>query len=185
MQGLLFWVSFCGKDRQAKFGIGMESFTECGEGFLLELLSQEGEQGVSNESQVGQQVGIARAGTVLPHQGVAPPMIADFHTAPMSPDQSQPLALGILLWRSAGEIVARFDGGQVGALLSALAPHHDQAAGKGKVGSERFDGKGMDLPEFDTSMADLAVGKKGVLGVASRVWASWYKWGWFPLIWNR
>ena len=53
----------------------------------------------------------------------------------------------------------------------ALAAHDDQGAGKGEVGSERFDGKGMDVTEINASVAGLDLGKKGVSLRASHAWA--------------
>ncbi len=61
---------------------GAESFAEA--------FGEEREEGVADERQVGRQVGLAGAGTVFAHPGIASPMVADFGSAPMSSDPAQP-----------------------------------------------------------------------------------------------
>lgn len=112
-------------------------------------------------------------------------MIADFNPAPMASYQRQPLLRRMLLGGRAGEIVTRLSGGHPGAFVGAVAAHHDQGAGKGEVGGQRLNGKGVELPGFDASVAGLAVGKKGGSDKASRLWACLSKWGWLPLTWSR
>jgi len=112
-------------------------------------------------------------------------MIADFNPAPMAPDQVQPLWWRMLLGGRTGEIVTGLSAGGPGPFLGAVAAHHDQGAGKGEVGGQRFDGKGVELPGLDASVTGLAGGKKGVPDKASRLWARLSKPGWLPLIWNK
>ncbi len=103
-QGLLFWSSCGGEDGQTLFRGGAESFAELREGLFAEAFGEEREEGVTDERQVGQQVGLARAGTVFAHQDIASPMIADFGSAPMSSDQVQPFLGRILIRWRAGEV---------------------------------------------------------------------------------
>ncbi len=69
------------------FGTGEESFAELREGLFAEAFGEEPEEGVTDERQVGQQVGLTGTGTVFAHQDIASPMIADFDPAPMFSDQ--------------------------------------------------------------------------------------------------
>jgi hypothetical protein len=163
----------------------MKLFTKLWEGLLVKPFGKDRQQGASNERHISQQVGLAGTRTVFAHEHVASPVIADFDPAPMSPDQIQPL-VGCVLprWRT-GEVVTGLDGGNPGPFLGAVAADHDQGAGKGEVGGEGLDGKGMELPGFDPAVTGLAVGKKGVSGKASKPWACLSKLGWLPLIWRR
>jgi len=163
----------------------MESFTKRREGCLPKAVSQDRQQSAAEEGEVGQQVGLAGTRTVFPHQHVTAPVIADFNPAPMSPDQSQPLRGRMLLRGCTGEIIPGFGSGDPGSFLGAVTAHHDQGPGKGEVGGEGFDGEGVEFPEFDAPVTGVAVGKKGVLGTASKLCAAFSKWGWLPLIWKR
>ncbi len=147
---------------------GAESFAELREGMFAEAFGEEREEGVTDERQVGQQVGLARAGTVFAHQDIASPMIADFGSAPMSSDQVQPFLGRILIRWRAGEVVTGLGGGEAALFLRSLAAHHDQGAGKGEVGGQGLDGEGMEPSGFDPAMTGLVVGKKGVSGKASK-----------------
>ena len=127
-------------------------------------------------------MGMTGAGTILAHEHVAPPMVADFHPAPMSANEFQPLGWCVLAGRGAGKVVARFGGGQAGLFARTLAAQDDQGPGKGKVGRQGLDGEGLEPPGFDAAMAGLGVGKKGVSGKASKPWACLSRLGWLPLI---
>ena len=185
LQGLLFWDSCGGDNRETTFWVGLQLFSKLWQGLCAKLFGKDRQQGASQDGQVRQQVGLARPGTVFTHEHVASPVIADFDPAPMVPDQSQPWVGGVLLWRRTGEVVTGLGGGLPGSLPGAVAADHDQGAGKGEAGGEGFDGKGMELPGFDTTVTALAVGKKGVPAKASKPWAALSRLGWLPLIWKR
>ncbi len=93
------------------FRTGAESFAELREGLFAEAFGEERKEGVTDERQVGQQVGLTGAGTVFAHQDIASPMIADFDPAPMFSDQVQPFLGRILIWWRAGEVVTGLGGG--------------------------------------------------------------------------
>ena len=57
-------------------------------------------------SEVGQGVGIAGSGSVLAHEGVTFPVIADFDSSPVSTDQRQPLGGGALIGQVAADVRA-------------------------------------------------------------------------------
>ena len=133
----------------------------------VKFLGQAPEQSAANQGQVGQQVGIARARAVLPHEDVPSPVIADFHSRPMAADALEPLCRLIVLGRKAGEIVTGFGAGGTGLFKGAPAAHHDQGSGVREVGCERFDGEGVHGALFDASVAEAVFGKKGVLGKRS------------------
>lgn len=151
----------------------------------MEVIGEDGQQGAAKERHIGQEVGIAGARTIFPHQGVTPPVITDFDATPVSPNQVQPLMRLVLCRWGAGQIVARLIGGGPGLFDRPLAAQDDQCPGIGKVGLERFDGKGMQGPDLEASAPRIGVGKKGVSGNPSKPWACLRRLGWLPLIWNR
>ena len=103
----------------------MKLFTKRREGFLSKPISKNRQQSATNEGQVGEQVGLAGTRTVFAHQHVASPVIADFDSAPMSPDQGQPLLGGVLLWWRTGEIISGLGGGDPGPLLGPVTADDD------------------------------------------------------------
>jgi len=68
-------------------GAGTELFLDLWQSPGLEMYRQDCQQSVAQQRQIGQEVGLAAAGTVLAHEGIAPPMVADFHSGPMSANQ--------------------------------------------------------------------------------------------------
>ena len=151
----------------------------------MEVIGEDGQEGVADKGHVGQEVGMAGAGAILPQQGVAPPVIADFDPAPVSPDQVQPACELIVPGRRAREVVARLVAGDPGLFDRPFAAQDDQGPGVGEVGPERFEGKGMQVPDLDAPVSRVGVGKKGVPGNRSRPWACLSRFGWLPLIWSR
>ena len=59
-------------------GTGEEAFEQCGQRLLLGGFSNDVEQCASNEREIGQEVGVTGTGSVLAHQRITPPMVADF-----------------------------------------------------------------------------------------------------------
>ena len=127
------------------------------------LLTDKGEQHISNEGQIGQEVGVATAGAILAHDRIATPMVADLDSTPMPANQREPLTWGILVRQGAGEVIMRFFGGEASLLYGSFAPQHDEASSEGKIGFKRFDGEGMDASGFDSAVGGLGLLKKGVL----------------------
>lgn len=162
-----------------------EAFAQLWQGLLLEVFGKQVKQGTANESQVGQQRGVTGAGAIFTHQDIASPVIADFHPAPVSSDQGQPLLGLIMLGGHTGEVVTGLGGRGPGFLDRALAAQDDQSSGKGEVGGGGLEREGMEMAHFDASPARLGVGKKGVSFRASNPWARLSRLGWLPLIWSR
>ena len=138
---------------------------------MFELLGQAVEQCVSNQGQIGQQVGIARSGAVLPHEHIAPPVIADFHSGPMSADELEPTRTRVLLGQGAGKVIARLGAGGSGFLYRALAAHHNQSAGMRKVRRQRLYGPGVEGSFFNPSVSGSGFAKKGVFWSRSKACA--------------
>lgn len=148
----------------------MEMFVGLGQGNVWPLLGQDGQHGAADQGDVGQQVGIAAAGAIFAHERIAPPVIAVFHPTPMAPNEDQSLAGAVLVRRGAGKIIVRFSGGQARFFDRPLAMLNDPGARIGEVRRQWFDGEGMEPPEVNSFVAGLEIGKKGVLGSASRLW---------------
>ena len=137
----------------------------------LELVGQGMEQSASDQSQIGQQVGVARARAVLSHEHIASPVIADLYSRPMSADELEPACRGVLLRRGAGKVVARLGTGGPGFLYRALAAHHHQGASVRKVRRQRFYGPGVEGSLFNSSVSGLDFDKKGVFWSRSKACA--------------
>ena len=146
------------------------------------MLCQAVEQCVSNQGQIGQQVGIAGAGPVLPHEHVASPVIADLHSGPMSADELEPTRTRVLLRQGAGKVIARLGAGGSAFLYRALAAHHDQGASMRKVRRQRFYGPGVDGSLFNASVSGSGFDKKGVFWSRSKACARLKSLGWLALI---
>ena len=149
------------------FWAGAEVLPEFREGLVLELIGQGVEQRVAKEGQIGQQVGVAGARAIFPHPDVPAPMIADFDAAPVATDQGQPLLGFILLGQSAGQVITGLGGGRAGFFDGALAAQDQQGSGERKVRRQRFDGKGVQVADFDAPVPGLGLGKKRVSFKAS------------------
>ena len=84
----------------------MERFEDGRERFVGEGIGQDTQEGTADESQIGQEVGLARMRLVFAQQNVAPPVIADFDSAPVSADEFKPLLGPILIGRRTREVKA-------------------------------------------------------------------------------
>ena len=165
--------------------IGMEAFMDLWQGNVWPLVCQDSQQGAADQGDVGQQVGIAAAGAVFPHEYIASPVITDFHAAPVATNQRQPLAGTVFFRSGAGKIIVGLGGGQPRLFDRPLIMLNNQSARKGEVRRQRFDGEGMEPTEVNSSVVRLQIGKKGVSWSASRPWACLKRPGWLPLIWRR
>lgn len=175
----------CGQNAEALGWAGSQLLTDLRQWPIRKVLGQQSQQATAQEGQVGQEAGVAAAGAVLAHEDIAPPVITDFDSAPVSANERQPLGRTVLVGQGAGEVVMGFSGGLAGLFDSAAVAQHRQASGKGEVGFQGFEGKGVQVSGFDAAMAGVGVGKKGVSWSASRRWAFCSRWGWLPLIWSR
>jgi hypothetical protein len=123
---------------------GVEALADLRERLRWALVCQQEQQRVADERQIGQEMGMTAARAVCSHDGIAPPMVAYCHTAPVSANQFQPLGRCVLVRRCAGKIGARFGGGQAGFFDRARATQDDQGSGEGEVGRQGFDGEGRE-----------------------------------------
>ena len=147
---------------------GSQLLTDLRQWPIREVLGQQSQQATAQEGQVGQEAGIAAAGAVLAHEGIAPPVITDFDSAPVSANEPQPLGRTVLVGQGAGEVVMGFGGGLAALFDGAAVAQDRQASGKGEVGFQGFDGKDVQVSGFDAAVAGVGVGKKGVSLSASR-----------------
>jgi hypothetical protein len=141
---------------------GVEAFTDLRQGLVWEVVGEDGQECIAQECQIGQEVWVATARAVFSHERITSPVIADFHAAPVSANQLEPMAGTVLIGRRTGEVIAGFGGGQPGIFDSALTAQDDQGSGKGEVGRQGFDGERVEAAGFDPPVSGLGVGKKGV-----------------------
>ena len=80
------------------------------------MLCQNSQEGITDESHIGQQVGIATAGTILPKEHITPPMISHLNAGPVPANERQPTSRAVLLGQRAGEVIVGFGGALVGFL---------------------------------------------------------------------
>jgi hypothetical protein len=95
-------LSFCSlgsEDLETAAGVGVEGLVYLFQWELGQLVCDEGEEGVAQESEIGECVGIAGAGAVFPPDGVTPPVIADFHSAPMAANEVVPFFGRVIVGR--------------------------------------------------------------------------------------
>ena len=160
-------------------------FAQFGPRLIRVVLGQQGQQRAAEQGHVGQQTGVAAARTILVQQRVAPPVVAHFDFVLVLANQAQPLFRAMVAERVARQIIAAFGAGLAGLFDRPLAAHHQQAAGIGEVGRQRFDGKGMEAPLFDAAVSAGGLDKKGVPARASKARACFQRPGWLPLICSR
>lgn len=149
------------------------------------MLGQSGQEGASDQREVGQEIGRSTAGAVFSEHHVPLPVVANLHAGPVPANQREPLLGAVLLGRRAGQVVVRFGGGLVGFLEAAGVAHHNQAAGKREVRLEGFDGEGAQATGFNASVSGFGEDKKGGAWSASSRWACLNRRFWFSLIWSR
>ena len=178
-------TSFFSEQAVTSGGKGMKALLDLREREVGEVVRQEGEEGAAQEGEIGEGVGVARAGAVFAPDGVAAPVVADLDAGPVALDEREPLGRGVRGGFGAGEVVTDFVGGDGGAFHRAGAAHHDQGARKGEVGRERFEREGVDAAGDDAAVAGIGEEKKGVCAwaLSASAWAS--SLGWLPLIWSR
>lgn len=143
-------------------GIAAELFNDFRAGDFWEMLGQNGQERVTDESQIGQQVGIAAARSVLSEEHITAPMISHFNAGPVPANERQPLARAVLLGKRAGEVIVGLGRALVGFLDAPGVAHNYQAAREGEVGLQGLDGEGMQRAGFDSSVAGFGGDKKGV-----------------------
>lgn len=77
---------------------------DLGQGLVWELVGEGSQERIAQECQVGQEVWVAAAGAIFFHERIPPPVIADFHTAPVATNQLEPMAGTVLAGRRTGQV---------------------------------------------------------------------------------
>ena len=149
----------------------MELLEDLFERELRKVNRREGQEGVAHQGEVGERAGLAGAGSVLPPEAVAAPVVADLHAGPMAPDQGLPLLRGAVGGLLAGEIVPGVLGGLLGLLGVNRALHHDDAAGAGKAGGGRLDGADPQRALLGPAVTGTGLDKKRGAGRSAQAWA--------------
>src|SRR5437867_13408378 len=149
------------------------------------MFRQNGQQGVTDQGHVGQQVGISAAGTVLPEDHITPPMISHLNASPVPANERQPLSRAVLFGQRAGEVIVGFGGSLASFLNQAGVADHDPAARKREVSLHGFDGEGMHATGFDSSVAGFGDDKRGAPLSAWNFWACFKRRFWLALICQR
>ena len=89
----------------------MEEFLDLREREVGKVCWKEGEQGTTDQGEVGEGAGVAGARAVFAPEGVAAPMVADLDTGPVALNEGEPLRGGVRVGLGAGQVVAHFFGG--------------------------------------------------------------------------
>ena len=70
--------------------MGVELFLDDGERTVREVLREQCEQGAAQEREIGERVGLARAGAIFAPKHIALPVVADLHSGPVAADERVP-----------------------------------------------------------------------------------------------
>ena len=141
----------------------------------------DGEEGIAQQSQRADQIGIAATRSILAQAGIFAPVQAVFHTRPMITDILNPLR-----GRSGGRgTVADVVAGFIKRFALARSEMSDgqRTPGVGEIYLQGFDGHDLDAPGFLPPMTFLGYVKKGV-GAVFCARCAWIV-GWLPLTWSR
>ena len=136
-------------------------FEELRQGLLgFEDGRDQGQQGVAQQSEGADDVGVAAAGAIFSAAGVASPMVAVFHATPMAADQFQPLRGGAL-----GRLEAADEVAEVGS-RGSRSPHDGGVDAQDRprereVGPQRFYGGEEDEPALLAAVVFFVEGPKG------------------------
>ena len=164
--------------------MGGTVFIEAGQGLPgFDGGLDQGQQGIAQQGDGADDVGVAAAGPIFSAAGVAPPMVAVFHAAPMAADQFQPLRGRAFGGREAADEAAKVGSGR------ALSPHDggvdaQDRPRKREVGPQRFYGGEEDAPALLAAVVFFVEGQKG--GALARMErAVWRRPGWLALTCSR
>jgi hypothetical protein len=128
---------------------------------------------------------MATAGLVFAEDYVPSPMVADFYSGPVSPNECHPLLGAVLLRRCAGEVIMRFGRALAGLFDASGIALHNQTSGKAEVCLQGLDSEGVKVAGFDPAVSGVGLFKKGVPWRASSFCAFLNKRSWLALICRR
>ena len=141
----------------------------------------DGEEGISQQRQRADQIGIAATRSILAQAGILAPVQAVFHARPMITDILNPLCGRLAGCGTVADVVAGFI--KRLALACSKVPDGQRATGVGEIDLQGFDGHDLDAPGFLPPMTFLVYVKKGV-GAVFCARCAWIV-GWLPLTWSR
>ena len=140
-----------------------------------------GEEGIAQQSQRADQIGITATRSVLVQAGILAPVQAIFHARPMITDILNPLRRRPGGRGTVADVVAGFI--KRVALARSKMPDGQRTTGVREIYLQRFDGHDLDAPGFLPPMTFLVYVKKGV-GAVFCARCAWIV-GWLPLTWSR
>lgn len=148
------------------------------------LPRKQGDRSAPEQGKIRQLIGVARARTILAHDRISAPMIANLHSCPMSADEFVPLGRRAAFGGLAGDIVARFLAAFTAALPVAAAAQGDYRSGEGEVRFARLDGPSLYPALLYAPSVEPCFEKKGEPASAWDL-ASLSSLGWLPLTCRR
>ena len=129
---------------------------------MIAVDGEDRKQGVTNERQIADEIGVSAAGFVFEPDGVFPPVVTVFNPAPVAPYERVPSGGGAAFGRLAADVVAYVFVGL--AVADAFAVDGDDAAGVREGGLQGVGGFDEYGALFDATMPFFGRAVGGWLG---------------------
>lgn len=120
----------------------------------------DGQQGVAQQSERADDIGISATGLVFPPASVPAPVVAVLNARPMAPDECKPLFRSPLVRTQTADEVTGF-GFAFFSLTHHSGPDSDDAADEGEVCLRRLETAQAEFSMFDSAMVFFFEGKRG------------------------
>ena len=141
----------------------------------------DGEEGVTQQGQGADEIGVAAAGVVFAQAGVLAPVETVFDTGPVVAHEGYPLLRGMSLIDAITDVVSLFIERLTVTEPEVVDTH--STSGMGEVHFHGVDSGYSDPPGFMAAVSFLGDVKKGEAAV--RLARRTLMVGWFPLTWSR
>jgi len=120
----------------------------------------DGQQGVAQQRERTDDIGISAAGLVLPPTGIPPPVVTVLNACPVASDKRKPLFWSPLARTQTADEVSGL-GFTFFPLARHSGPDRDDAADEGKVRLRRLEVARAELSMFEAAMVFFFEGKRG------------------------
>jgi hypothetical protein len=148
---------------------------------VFEVGLVDGEEGIAQQGQSANEIGIAATGVVLTQAGILAPMETVFDPCPVVSNKAYPLLGCMRVIQTVADVIAFFI--ESDALAGTEVMDFKGASRMGEVDLHGFDGDYSDPPRFVAAVSFVEDVKKGEAAVRSANRALMV--GWLPLTWRR
>lgn len=148
---------------------------------LFQMRLMDSEEGIAQERQRANQVGITAAGGIFAQTGILTPVQAVFDPSPMIPHMLNPMFGRVGIGGAVADVVAGLI--ERRPLTRAEMPDGQGALRMREIHLQRFNRLLLNPPGFLASMSFLDYIKKGVGAVFLARWV--LRVGWLPFTWSK